>query len=183
MGVRRTHAITASLLLRRMRRDSRKGSAAIEFAMIAPVFFLLIFAIIETGVLFLAGNVLQFAADDAARLVRTGQAQTEHLTATQFRDKICADIAPVMQCGSDLQVDVRSFSDFAAANFPAPLNKNGELDPDLNKFEPGSAGDVVLLRTFYTWDVMTPLLAPFLTNMSGDKRLLSATAAFRNEPF
>lgn len=183
MAARLMRAHTRSSLLRRMRRDSRKGSAAIEFAMIAPIFFLLIFGIIETGVLFLAGNVLQHAADDAARLVRTGQVQTEHLSATDFRNKICAEIAPVMQCGTDLQVDVRSFSDFAAANFPTPLNNSGELDPNLNKFQPGNAGDVVLLRTFYTWNVVTPLLSPFLTNMTGGKRLLSATAAFRNEPF
>lgn len=183
MGGRRIRARTRPSLFRRMRRDSRKGSAAIEFAMIAPVFFLLIFGIIETGILFFADSTLQHATDDAARQVRTGQIQSQNLSATDFRNSICAEIAAIMNCDSNLQIDLRSFSNFSSANFPPPLDKNGQLDPNLDKFQPGNAGDVVLLRTFYTWGVMTPLLAPFLSNMSGSKRLISATAAFRNEPF
>ena len=41
----------------------------------------------------------------------------------------------------------------------------------------------MLVRAFYSWNVATPLLTPFLVNMSGSNHLLSAAAAFRNEPF
>ena len=46
---------TASLkkTLRRFRRN-RRGSAAVEFALVAPVFFALLFAIIETAIVFFA---------------------------------------------------------------------------------------------------------------------------------
>jgi hypothetical protein len=42
---------------RRFRCNGR-ASAAVEFALAAPVFFALLFAIIETGVMFFAGHLL-----------------------------------------------------------------------------------------------------------------------------
>ena len=57
----------------RMRKNSRSGMAAVEFAMVAPAFFLFLFGIIETGVIFFAQSALTNATNDAARLVRTGQ--------------------------------------------------------------------------------------------------------------
>jgi hypothetical protein len=37
----------------------------------------------------------------------------------------------------------------------------------------------VVVRLFYQW----PIYVSLLQNMSGNKRLLIATAAFRNEPY
>jgi Flp pilus assembly pilin Flp len=53
-------AFTASIrhALRRFRRN-RRGSSAVEFALVAPVFFALLFAIIETVIVFFAGQVLE----------------------------------------------------------------------------------------------------------------------------
>ena len=45
-------------VLRRFRRN-RRGSAAVEFALVAPLFFALLFAIIETAIVFFAGQVLE----------------------------------------------------------------------------------------------------------------------------
>ena len=52
-------ASTASIrtVLRRFRRN-RRGSAAVEFALVAPVFFALLFAIIETAIVFFAVEIL-----------------------------------------------------------------------------------------------------------------------------
>lgn len=50
-------------LLRRFRRN-RRGSAAVEFALIAPLFFGLLFAIIETAMTFFAGQVLETVTQD-----------------------------------------------------------------------------------------------------------------------
>ncbi len=44
--------------VRRFRRN-RRGSAAVEFALVAPVFFALLFAIIESAMVFFAGQVLE----------------------------------------------------------------------------------------------------------------------------
>ena len=42
--------LTLRNIVRRFRRN-RRGSAAIEFALVAPVFFALLFAIIETAIM------------------------------------------------------------------------------------------------------------------------------------
>jgi Flp pilus assembly protein TadG len=167
-----------------MRTHSRSGSAAIEFAFIAPIFFLLIFAIIETGILYFSQATLQFATNETARMVRTGQVQAGAMNAAGFRTQVCNLITPLLACDSNLQIDVRTFSGgFGSASFGAPLDGSGNLKSGQNNFQPGVAGDVVLVRVFYTWKVMTPILTPFLVNMANDSRLLTGTAAFRNEPF
>jgi Flp pilus assembly protein TadG len=167
----------------RMRAQSQSGSALLEFAFIAPVFFVLLFGIIEAGILFFSQSTLQFATNEVARLVRTGQVQAQAMTQAQFRTRVCNAIAPLVSCDARLQIDVRAFNSFTAASFGNPLDANGNLNPALNNYQPGGASDVVLVRVYYTWPVMTPVLTPFLVNMAGGSHLLSATAAFRNEPF
>ena len=51
------------------------GAAAVEFAMVAAPFIAIIFAIFETAIVFFAGQVLEVAMADSARLIMTGQAQ------------------------------------------------------------------------------------------------------------
>lgn len=166
-----------------MRADGRKASAAIEFAMIAPVFFILLLGIVENGVIYFASSTLQYATDNAARYVRTGQAQAASLSQAQFRTRICNDIAPLLACNGNLQVDVEAYTGYSSANFATATDASGNLKSSLNNYQPGTACNVVLVRSFYTWNIITPVLSQFLTNMTTGKRLISATAAFRNEPF
>ena len=168
---------------RRMRAAARSGSAAIEFAFIAPVFFLLLMGTMEVGIMFFAQFTLQNATNDAARLIRTGQVVSAGTTAAQFRTTVCNEISPVLACDGNLQIDVESFSAFGTASYPAALTGTNTLNPALNNFSPGGVCSVVLVRTFYTWTVVTPVLTPFMVNMANNMHLLTATAAFRNEPY
>ena len=63
---------------RRVRRFARQqdGTAAVEFGLVAAPFLALLFAIIETAFVFFAGQTLEAAVADSARLIMTGQAQT-----------------------------------------------------------------------------------------------------------
>jgi Flp pilus assembly protein TadG len=169
--------------VRRMRRESLRGSASLEFAIIAPVFFILLMGIIENGVIYFAGSTLQFATDNAARQVRTGQVQSANLTQAQFRTLICNNIAPMLACDSNLQIDMQSYTGYGGASFGSPTDAGGNLNAALNNYQPGTACNVVLVRSFYTWKVLTPGLSVFLTNITGGYHLITATAAFRNEPF
>jgi Flp pilus assembly protein TadG len=168
---------------RRMRAEHDRASAILEFAMLAPVFFVMLLGIMENGVIYFAGSTLQYATDNAARYVRTGQAQAGSLTQAQFRQRICNDIAPMLACDTRLQVDMESYSDYTTATFSNPLDANGNLNSSLNNYQPGTACNVVLLRAFYKWSVITPVLRQFLVNMGSGDHLIVATAAFRNEPF
>ena len=169
--------------MRSLHARTNSGSAGIEFAMIAPVFFLFLMGIIETGIIFFGNSTLQFAADDVARQVRTGQVQAANLTAAQFRTLVCNDIGALLACNANLQIDVETFTNFSGASMTPPINSNGNLNPNLNNFNPGSACQVAVIRLFYTWRVITPLMQPLLSNISGGNHLLTASGAFRNEPF
>lgn len=168
----------------RLRRDATKGSAAIEFAVVAPVFFLFLMGIIEVGTVYVANSILQKATDDAARYIRTGQAQAVHMTQAQFRTYLCSRISTLLACDTNLQIDVRDYStSYNSATYTSPVGSDGNLDPTFSQYNIGNAGDVILVRVFYQWSLMTPLISPLLKNEANGKRMLTATAAFTNEPF
>ncbi len=162
---------------------SKSGSAAIEFAFVAPIFFVFLMGTMETGLIYFGNFVLQNAVNDAARQIRTGQVAVNNITQTQFRTTVCNSIAPLLACDSNLQIDVETMPNFASATVTNPITSSGGLDPSLNNWAPGTVCSIVLVRAFYTWNVATPLLTPFLVNMSSNNHLLSAAAAFRNEPY
>ncbi|HEX3674001.1 MAG TPA: TadE/TadG family type IV pilus assembly protein [Rhizomicrobium sp.] len=168
-----------------MRSRGRSGSAAVEFAIIAPVLFLFLFGIIETGVIYFAGTALQNATDDAARMVRTGEASA--FTVGQFKAQICSELSGFIssaQCTSNLQVDVEQYASFSGASYPSVTNANGSLNTAAMGYPAALAPcEVVLVRAFYPWSIMTPLMQPLLENMPNGQYLLSAAAAFRSEPY
>src|SRR3954449_11365980 len=83
--------------LRRFR-GSRRGSAVVEFALVAPMFFALLFAIIETALMFFASQVLETATQDSARQIMTGQAQNAAMTQAQFKTLVCSKIYAMFDC-------------------------------------------------------------------------------------
>ena len=117
-----------------------------------------------------------------ARDIRTGELQTAGQDEADFRAAICARIETIADCGR-LRVDVRTFDSFAGADMGAPINEDRELDDENFTFQPGDAGDVVVVRVFYDWRLLGPGFVNGLADMSGNRRLISAAAAFRNEPF
>jgi Flp pilus assembly protein TadG len=161
----------------------RSGSAAIEFAFVAPIFFVFLMGTMEAGIVLLGNFVLQNATSDAARQIRTGQVAVNGITQAQFRQLICTGIAPLLACDTNLQIDVQTFTSFGTTSISNPITASGTLDTSLNNWSPGTVCSVVLVRTFYTWQVATPLLTSFLVNISPDKRLFTAAVAFRNEPY
>lgn len=181
-------------ILRRFRR-SRRGSAALEFALVAPVFFALLFAIIETAIVFFAGQVLETVTQNSARVVLTGQAQNGQLPACpppspggppctptdQFKSYVCSQIPALFDCNK-LYVDVESYSSFSSVVIKNHIDAAGNFDTNM-QYKPGSAGDIVVVRLFYQWPLFVTGLGYNISNLAGSKRLLVATAAFKNEPF
>ena len=88
----------------------------------------------------------------------------------------------LLGCDGRLGIDVRKFNGFGGVILPAALDENGNLSGNM-AFDPGTAGDVVVVRAFYTWPMLTPTVGMQFANMSGGHRLLEASMAFRNEPF
>ena len=171
---------SARTVLRRFRRN-RRGSAAVEFALVAPVFFALLFAIIETAIIFFASQVLETVTQDSARQIMTGQAQSAAYTQAQFKTFLCGKIPALFDC-ANVYVDVKSYPAFASVSIADPIDAGKNFVPNMS-YSPGSAGDIVVVRVFYQWPLFVTGLGYNIANLSGSKRLLSATAAFRNEPF
>ncbi len=167
-----------------VRRFARRndGAAAVEFAMVAAPFLALVFAILETALVFFAGQVLETAAADSARLILTGQAQKAGFSQAQFKEEVCKRVFGLFDCANGIQVDVRTYSAFGSADTSKPIDANGNLT-FTPSYTPGGAGDIVVVRLMYQWPVYVSLLGLNLADLAGSKRLLMATAAFKNEPF
>lgn len=178
------------------------GAATVEFAIVAVPFLALVFAILETAFIFFAQQALQNAAVDAGRLIMTGQAQQNYqnsgqpMTASQFRTAACASISNILNCNSNLIVDVQTYASFSAANAgnatAPPLNAQGvlQINPSSPPFNMGGPGDIVVVVLMYQWPawVTLPGLNSLLDWASGNNqpvtgRLLIATSVFMNEPY
>jgi Flp pilus assembly protein TadG len=158
----------------------RKGATAVEFALVCVPFFALIFAIIETALVFFAGQMLESAVADASRRLLTGQ--TEFQDEERFKALVCARMVGLFDCDGGLAVDVRVLASFGPPP-PRPVDGAGNLDTSDFGFNPGGGGDILLVRAVYPWPVVVSLLGFNLADMPDGNRLLIATSAFRNEPF
>jgi Flp pilus assembly protein TadG len=164
---------------------NRRGSAAVEFAMVAPMFFLLLFAILETALVFFAGQILEIGAQDSARLMFTNQSQGT-LDASAFRTNLCNRIVVLMNC-EVLSIDVKRFPAFSTIT-PADLADPIVSGRFVNNFTYPDTfpGDTVVIRAFYQWPLFVTQLGYDMSNIDrgsgASKKLLTATVAFRVEP-
>jgi Flp pilus assembly protein TadG len=179
---------------------SRRGSAAVEFALVAPVFFALLFAIIETAIIFFAGQVLETIAQDSARVIGTGQAQTGLVPVCQppaqsppaqnaptpctqatFKKYVCSQIPALFSCDG-IYVDVESYEKFADVVINSQIDGNKKFINNM-QYNTGGPGAIVVVRLFYQWPLFVTGLGYNIANLAGSQRLLTATAAFKNEPY
>ena len=178
-------AVTPRKLLHRFRRD-RRGSAAIEFAMIATPFFALLFAIIETSLVFFAGQVLETGLQDSARKIYTHQAQDQGKNGTDFKTDLCSRVSVLMDC-TRLDIDVKFYLPGTPITISDPIS-GGSYDPSGFTYSvpPTNSPATVVARAFYRWPLYVTGLGYNIANInrgsSNSQRLLAATAAFHVEP-
>ena len=168
-------------LLRRFIRQ-RDAASAVEFGLVAAPFVALTFAIMQTGLVFFAGQSLQTAAATASRYIMTGQAQTAGWSAAQFKTQVCNAISGLFNCQNGVYVDVETYSSFASANLSLPIT-NGNFNASSLGYNPGGPGDIVVVRLYYQYPVYVNLLGFNMSNLNGGLDLLAATAVFKNEPY
>ncbi len=111
---------------------------------------------------------------------------------------LCAELPALLDC-SKVYINVEVRNTFSDASNRTAAASDGKLNDSITTgaaFDPGKAGDIVVVETFYEWELATPLLmglldlngttAPpphWLANHGEDKRLVRGVAVFRNEPF
>ena len=181
--------------------DSR-AAAAVEMAIVAAPFLLMVVAILEYSF----GNYVQSHLDAVvqltAREIMTGSVQNQTangqpLDAEHFRTKvICPKLPALMSC-ADIFVDVQAFEPPAGGGAPgttpyqsyvAPAKdglKPPALDNARNAYCVGGPKKFVVLRVSYPSPILTTTTVfPNATTYKGRKtRVVTSTATFKNEPF
>ena len=163
---------------------AERGTAAVEMALVATPFFMLLFGIIEIAMIFMISSTLENGMDIAARTIRTGQFQSGNsATAAAFKTSICNTFGWFQSdCTSHLSVDVRTYTTFAAVTAPQVV-QNGVFNSAALTFTPGGPQDIVVVRAYYQWPLIAPMFNQALQQLNGGSALLTSTAAFRNEPY
>ncbi len=165
---------------------AREGMAALEFAIVVLPFFLLTIGLAEISMIGFAQTSLDYAVSETARQIRTGQAQMGGLSKGEIEELLCDEVNNfvVLSCDGNLFLDVNRFDSFVEAEngVQDPIEDGEFQDPGFG-YEPGAPSDIVVVRAYYRWEIMTPLFEPVFENVAGGQRILIATMMFRNEPY
>ena len=168
--------LTAALI------HDRGGATAVEFALVAPPFLLLLFAIMEIGMVLVASSTLEDSVYDAGRIIRTGSLQMSGNGIEVFEPLVCGGLYGLIAC-DDLVIDVRQFDTFGGVVLPDVFNEDGEVDEESLEFLPGGPEDIVVVRVYGVWHALTPGLKYIFGDASTGGLKMTTATVFRNEPY
>ena len=166
----------------------REGSAAVEFALIAPVFFAFVFGLLEAGFLMIRIALADNAVDQTGRQIYTGAAVSDGVVAQEtLKQDIWDRISLFRDCMNNITLEaitITSFDDIPDNDATCRDDTNTTFKPSVT-FDPGGASEIVFVRVCLTADVMTPFLGFGLSlplNDNGRHEVVSSIA-FVNEMF
>ncbi len=187
------------ILVRRALRSlavDEKGVTAIEFAMVAPVFFGLLLMIIESGIVFAAAQMFDASVANASRQILIGSMQsqlasgsTDAAVKQQFRDLICQGMSPMIApatCQSVLLVDMKRFPVNVGVQPSAlalPLNGSQLDQTKMTCANFGDPNEYMLVRGYYQYPVYVAYLGGGAGATNSGSRLLIGSSAFKLEPY
>ena len=167
----------------RSKRQAREGAAAVEFGIVALPFFFMMFAIFEIGLVFVTSSLVENAMMETGRLVRTGQASTRNFDAAAFKKEMCSRMSIFSgDCDARARIDVREVPRFGSPVLPDPM-AGGSFDNSQLTYANGQPGSLMVVRAWYEQPLITPFLSQGLSRLNNGKAMLTATTAFRNEPW
>ncbi|MCD8496999.1 MAG: pilus assembly protein [Alphaproteobacteria bacterium] len=158
---------------------------AIEFAIVAIPFVYMMIAVIELSLMFTSAALLETSTSQAARQIRTGAIQqaAEGAAAQEalFRDVLCDRASVLINC-DDIQVESVNIGAFGDSGSYAPeMDENGNMVP--RGFDAGGVNDVIMIRTFYRYSFMTPLIGSVLGEGGNGTRSFMSTIVLQTEPY
>lgn len=166
---------------RRFLRDEA-GVTAVEFGLLAPIFFGFVFMIAQVGLYFYNSAALSSATNAAARQIMTGAiANTANMTAATFRSNVLCPLLPgSMSCNNIITNVFTVPANGSFYGIPAP-----SMDNNLTSFCIGQPGSYVVLQVFYAMPVLgIPSMLPHAAIYNGTPSIyINATSVFANEPF
>ena len=159
------------------------GMAAVEFGLIGGLYLTMILGALEVGYAVFLQVVLDNAARDSARQIRTGQVQVASSPQTTFSTLLCNDVSWLIPCTS-LLYQVQAYWQWseASSGMSAGITRNSDGSLDGAGFNAGSPGEIVIVTVTYNYSFFTPWMASMLGGSYGAS-LLTSTVVFQNEPF
>lgn len=169
------------------------GGTALEFGLVAPIFFTALLSIFEVAMIFGTSVLLESAANKAARSVRTGQIYLNTLPALDvsaqrvlFEQAMCDELI-LIDC-AELSYDVRVFDDINLATVGVNCNADGDIDAP--GFDIGEPTEIVVVTVVFPYEpiIPNPLIyagRDWKSAAEGGCNGLSmqSIVVFRNEPF
>lgn len=140
---------------------SRRGSTAVEFALVAFPFFLLIMSILELGLIALSSATVKNGVREAARESRVGSAQC--LSRAEVTAAICNASSFAPSCESRLSIRQIVFPTGWQSNIDEQTTAFGGA----NDYQVAQGGDVVVVQARYDWSIVSPIVSPFLGDGEG----------------
>ena len=150
-----------------------RGASAVEFALVMPFFFLLLFGIVDFGWYFFNQHTIQYATREGTRLALVGGTITDDddnpLSRVDSIVKTIRDNAEAAVNPADLRISIYP----VGADYSDPPNWSTTLNA-------GNGGDYMRVRVLYTYDFLTPLIGNLVPTGVQEMR---AEALYRNENF
>jgi Flp pilus assembly protein TadG len=166
-----------------LRKLGERGVTTVEFAIIGSLFLVLLLGTFELGYMVFVQSVLDSSARSAARLIRTGQAQSSADAQTYFQTALCDAVSSIVGCGN-IVYQAQQFANWGMAqtalNTPPQRDKTGKLISV--GFTAGNCGDIVAVQVMYDHTFLSPWIGSVLGGAS-NSAFLTSTVVFQNEPF
>src|SRR5271157_6342473 len=149
--------------VRRRRGVSTGGTSVLEFALVAPLFFLLFFAVFDFSRLFYVEMTLQNAVREAGRYAVTGN----HLPDPQHSGQNLSRVNSIIQVAQQAAMGIS----IAGIQVSSAGGGSGSA---------GGPGDTVTISLTTNLKLMTPIVAQFFKNGT---YAFTVSVSFKNEPF
>jgi Flp pilus assembly protein TadG len=158
-----------------------------------------IFGLMAVSTYFFIMTSIEKGMDQASRLIRTGQAQSQAtpMTVGDFKKMICrkansksdsdSNASGWVKC-NNLQVFVQTYPSWAAVVPTSCLNNNQAVvntasDADQIATYSGEANAIVIVTACYRWKFAGKLPFINLGQMSDGSMMMQSATAFRTEPY
>jgi Flp pilus assembly protein TadG len=139
-----------------------RGQTMVEFAIVAPLFLFLTFAVLDFGRMFFMQMNLQQAVEEAGRFASTGNHLPDPKNPTQNLSRVSSIIAEAQQ----------------SALVPIASVQISSLAGGVGSA--GGPGDTVTISFTTNLQLMTPIIARLFPNGA---YTFTSSATFKNEPF
>lgn len=170
------------------------GASAVEFALVALPFFMLLAGIIQWGFIIWARMNLDTAVENAVRNLYTGSFQTANAGVTDtttllnnLKVVMCGSgtskIPTVFNC-SNVKLNISIANTFSGSSYATAYNATTKsISANFEGYTCAAPGKIVIVTAAVSLPLFFGNLLPGLSGMADGSYLVRSTGVFRTEPY